>query len=68
MDQPQDQESRILVIQNRCRGMELGSQLGAQSQQICPSIQTMSKEPEGYSHPHTTPRWISMGNHRLKHC
>jgi hypothetical protein len=34
--------------------MELGSQLGPQSQQICSFIQTRSKEPEGYSHPHTT--------------
>jgi hypothetical protein len=31
MDQPQEQELRIFVIQNRLRGMELGSQLGPQS-------------------------------------
>jgi hypothetical protein len=40
MDQPQDHESWILVVQNKFRGMELGSQLGPQSWQICPSIQT----------------------------
>jgi hypothetical protein len=28
LDQPQLQEPRILVVQNRLRGMELGSQLG----------------------------------------
>jgi hypothetical protein len=28
MDQPHEQEPRILIVQNRLRGMELGSQLG----------------------------------------
>ncbi len=28
MDQPHEQEPRIPVIQNRLKGMELGSQLG----------------------------------------
>ncbi len=28
MDQPQEHELGILVVQNRLRGMELGSQLG----------------------------------------
>jgi hypothetical protein len=32
MDQPQEQESRIFIIQNKFRGMELGIQLGPQSQ------------------------------------
>ncbi len=27
----------------------------------------MSKNPKGYSHPHTTPQWILMGNRRLEH-
>jgi hypothetical protein len=31
MDQPQEQEPIILVVQNRLRGMKLGSQLGPQS-------------------------------------
>jgi hypothetical protein len=47
------------------RGMELGNQLGPPSRQICPSIQTKSKELNGYSHPHITPQRIPMGNHRL---
>jgi hypothetical protein len=34
--------------------MELGSQLGPQSWQICPTIRTKSKKLKGYSHPHTT--------------
>ncbi len=60
IDQPQEQESRIHVIQNRFKGMELGSQLGPQSRQIRLSIQTKSKKPEGYSHSHTTSQWIPM--------
>jgi len=48
--------------------MELGSQLGPQSQQIRPSIQTKSKKLERYSHPHIAPQWIPMGNCRLEHC
>jgi hypothetical protein len=48
--------------------MELGSQLGPQSQQIHPSIQTRNKEPKGYSHPRTAPQWILMGNRILEHC
>jgi hypothetical protein len=31
MDQPHEQELGIPVVQNRLRGMELGSQLGPQS-------------------------------------
>jgi len=31
-------------------------------------MQTRSKEPKGYSHPHTSPQKISMGNHKLKQC
>jgi len=31
MSQPQEQELRIFVIQNKSRGIELGSQLGPQS-------------------------------------
>jgi hypothetical protein len=31
MDQPQEQESRIPIIYNKFRSMELGSQLGPQS-------------------------------------
>jgi hypothetical protein len=26
----------------------------------------MSKKPEGYSNPHTTPQWILMGNCKLE--
>jgi hypothetical protein len=47
--------------------MELGSQMGPQSQQIRSSIQTKIKEPKGYSHPHTTPHWIPMGNRKMEH-
>jgi hypothetical protein len=47
--------------------MELESQLGPQSRHIRSSIQTKSKEPEGYSHPDTTPQWIFMGNHIMEH-
>jgi len=43
MDQPQEQELGILIVQSRFRGMELGSQLGPQSRQIRPSIQTRTK-------------------------
>jgi len=39
MDQSQEQEAKILLIYNRLRSMELGSQLGLQSQHICPSTQ-----------------------------
>jgi hypothetical protein len=38
MDQSQEHEPIILVVYNILRGMELGSQLGLQSQQIHPSI------------------------------
>jgi hypothetical protein len=31
MDQPQEQEPKILVVQNTLRSMELASQLGSQS-------------------------------------
>jgi hypothetical protein len=48
--------------------MELGSQVGPQNQQICPSIQTKSRELEEYSHPHIAPQRIPMGNHRLEQC
>jgi hypothetical protein len=27
----------------------------------------MSRIPEGYSHPHTAPQWIPMGNHIMEH-
>ncbi len=27
----------------------------------------MSRKSEGYSHPHTTPQWILMGNRKLEH-
>jgi hypothetical protein len=54
INQPQVHESRIIVIQNIFKSMELGSQLGPQSRHICSSTQTKNKEPEGYSHPHTT--------------
>jgi hypothetical protein len=55
IDQPLEQESWILVVQNVFRGMELGSQLGLHSQYICPSIETNNRELEGYSHPHIAP-------------
>jgi len=58
IDQPQEQESRIVIVHNRFRGMELENQLGPQSRQICSSIQTKSREPEGYSHPHIVPHRI----------
>jgi hypothetical protein len=38
MDQPHEQESRIRVVQNRFRSIELGNQLGPQNRQIPPSI------------------------------
>jgi hypothetical protein len=63
IDQPQEQESGILVIQNIFRNMELGSQLGPWNQQINSFIQTISRELEGHSHPHMTSQWIPMGNH-----
>ncbi len=31
MDQPQEQESRFLIVKNKFHGMELGNQLGPQS-------------------------------------
>jgi hypothetical protein len=46
--------------------MEVGNRLGPHSQQIHPSIQTKSRGPEGYSHPHFAPQRIPMGNHRLE--
>jgi hypothetical protein len=52
MDQSQDQEPKILLIQNRLRGMELGGQLGPQSRHIHPSIQFRNKIPKVYPHPH----------------
>ncbi len=48
--------------------MEFGNQLGPQSRYICSYIQTKSKILEGYSHPHTTPQRIPMGNHKLEQC
>jgi hypothetical protein len=45
IDQPHDHESRIFVVQNIFRSMELGNQLGPQSRQIPLSIQTKSKKP-----------------------
>ncbi len=68
MNQPQERELEIPIIQNRSKGMELGNQLRLHSQQICPYVHIRSKEPEVYSHPHSTPQKIPMGNHRLKHC
>ncbi len=47
--------------------MELGGQLGLQSRHICQSIQFRSRAPEVYSHPHSTPHKILMGNHRMGH-
>jgi hypothetical protein len=67
MNQSLEQEPRILVVHNRFRGMELGGQFGPQSQQIFPSIQFRSRVPKVYSHPHSTPQMISMGNHRIGH-
>jgi hypothetical protein len=55
MDQPNEHEPKIPRVQNKWRGMELGSQLGPQSWQIQPFIQTKSRELEVYSHPHSTP-------------
>ncbi len=68
IDQPQEQESGILIVQNKFKGMELESQLGPQSRQIHSSIQTWGREPKGYSHPHTGPQRILMGNHKLEQC
>jgi len=67
MDQPHEKELKILVIQNKLKGMELGSQLRPQSRHICPYIQTKNKKPEGYSYPHSTPQKILMGNHKMEH-
>ncbi len=47
--------------------MELGGQLGPYIQQIYPSIQFKNKTLEAYSHPHSTPHIVPMGNHRLGH-
>jgi hypothetical protein len=55
VDQSKDQEPRIFVVQNRLRGMELGSQLGPQSSQIHPSIQFKNRTLEVYSHPYFAP-------------
>ncbi len=55
MDQPHVHEPIIHVLQNKLRGMELGSQLGPQSRQIHPSIQTRSIKLKVYSHPHFDP-------------
>ncbi len=67
MDQPHEQKLGILVVHNKFRGMELGSQLGPQNRHICPFIKTKNRKPEGYSHPHTAPQWILMGNCKLEH-
>jgi hypothetical protein len=55
MDQPQEHVLRILVIQNKLKSMELGRQLGPQSCQIHPSIQTKSRNLEVYSYLHFAP-------------
>jgi hypothetical protein len=55
MDQSHEQKLGILVVQNILRGMELKSQLGLQSQQICPFVHIRSRELKVYSHPHSTP-------------
>jgi hypothetical protein len=68
MDQTQTQEPKIHVVQNRLKGMELGSQLGPSNQQIRPYVHIRSKEPEMHSHLHSTPHKILMGNHKLEHC
>jgi hypothetical protein len=68
MYQPQEQKPKIHVVQNKLRGMGLGSQLKPQSQQIRPFIQTMNKKLMMYLHPHSTPQRILMGNHRMEHC
>jgi hypothetical protein len=47
--------------------MELGGQLEPQSRQIHPSIQLKNIIPTVYSHPHSTPRGIPMGNHKMGH-
>jgi hypothetical protein len=38
MDQPHEKEPWIPIVQNRLRGMELGSQLEPHSRHICPYI------------------------------
>jgi hypothetical protein len=55
MDQSQAQKPRILVVQYRPRGMELGNQLGLQSWKILPFVHIMSKKPKVYSHPYSAP-------------
>ncbi len=51
MDKPQEHELGIPIVQNRLRGMELGSQLGPQNWQIRPFIQIRSREVKVYSYP-----------------
>jgi len=48
MDQTQAQEPKMLVVYNRLKGMELGSQLGPQSQKIHPYVHIRNKEPKVY--------------------
>ncbi len=67
IDQSLKQEPRILIVYNIFKGMELGGQLGPQSQQVCPSIMFKIKVPEVYSYPHSTPQRIPMGNHKIGH-
>jgi hypothetical protein len=67
MDQTQAHELKQFIVYNKLRGMELGSQLGPQSRQIHSSIQIRSRKPKVYSHPHSTPQKIPLGNHRLEH-
>jgi hypothetical protein len=47
--------------------MELGGQLGPQSWQIHPSIQIKSRVLEVYSHLHSAPQKIPMGNYIMGH-
>jgi hypothetical protein len=44
MDQTQAHEPIIFIVQNKLKGMELGSQLGPQSRQIHSSVQIKSKK------------------------
>jgi hypothetical protein len=46
MDQTQAHEPKILVVQNRLRGIELGNQLRPHSRHIHPSIHNRSREPK----------------------
>jgi hypothetical protein len=61
MDQSQEHELGILVVQNILKHMELGSQLGLQSQQIHLSIHVKIKELEMYAHPHFAAQRIPIG-------